>query len=51
MVRSPRRANSSAGYYLVDAKDLDAATGDCGADSQSARVGSIEVRPIWVYNK
>jgi hypothetical protein len=38
-----------AGYYLVDAKDLDAALA-IAARIPSARVGSIEVRPIWVYN-
>jgi hypothetical protein len=38
-----------AGYYLVDAKDLDAALG-IAARIPSARLGSIEVRPIWVYN-
>jgi hypothetical protein len=38
-----------AGYYLVDAKDLDAALA-IAARIPSARIGSIEVRPIWVYN-
>lgn len=38
-----------AGYYLVDAKDLDAALA-LAARIPSARFGSIEVRPIWVYN-
>jgi hypothetical protein len=37
------------GYYLIDAKDLDTALG-IAARIPSARVGSIEVRPIWVYN-
>jgi len=37
------------GYYLVEAKDLDAALA-IAARIPSARVGSIEVRPIWVYN-
>src|ERR1700739_2626402 len=37
------------GYYLVDAKDLDAAIA-IAARIPSARYGSIEVRPIWVYN-
>jgi hypothetical protein len=37
------------GYYLIEAKDLDAALG-IAARIPSARVGSIEVRPIWVYN-
>ena len=37
------------GYYLVEAKDLDAAIG-IAARIPGARVGSIEVRPIWVYN-
>jgi hypothetical protein len=37
------------GYYLVEAKDLDAAL-SIAARIPSARVGSIEVRPIWVYN-
>jgi hypothetical protein len=37
------------GYYLVDAKDLDQALG-IAARIASARIGSIEVRPIMVYN-
>ena len=36
------------GYYLVEAKDLDAALG-IAARIPGARLGSIEVRPIWVY--
>jgi hypothetical protein len=38
-----------AGYYLVEAKDLDAALA-IAARIPSAKFGSIEVRPIWVYN-
>jgi hypothetical protein len=34
------------GYYLVDCKDLDEAI-DVAAKIPGARVGSIEVRPIW----
>jgi hypothetical protein len=34
------------GYYLVDAKNLDEATA-IAARIPGARVGSIEVRPIW----
>jgi hypothetical protein len=37
------------GYYLIEAKDLDAAIG-IAARIPGARFGSIEVRPIWVYN-
>src|SRR5215471_2586391 len=37
------------GYYLVDAKDLDAALA-IAARIPGARLGSIEVRPVWVYN-
>ena len=37
------------GYYLVEAKDLDTALG-IAARIPGARVGTIEVRPIWVYN-
>ncbi len=37
------------GYYLIEAKDLDAAIG-IAARIPGARVGSIEVRPIWVFN-
>src|SRR3977135_262414 len=37
------------GYYLVEARDLDAALA-IAARIPSAKVGSIEVRPIWVYN-
>jgi len=36
------------GYYLIDAKDLDEALG-IAARIPGARVGSIEVRPIMVY--
>jgi hypothetical protein len=38
-----------AGYYLVEAKDLDAALG-MAARIPGARTGSIEVRPIMVYS-
>jgi hypothetical protein len=37
------------GYYLIEAKDLDTALG-IAAKIPGARHGSIEVRPIWVYN-
>ncbi|HEV7633973.1 MAG TPA: YciI family protein [Bradyrhizobium sp.] len=37
------------GYYLIEARDLDAALG-IAARIPGARYGSIEVRPIWVYN-
>ncbi len=37
------------GYYLIEAKDLDEALA-IAERIPSARVGSIEVRPIWVYN-
>jgi hypothetical protein len=37
------------GYYLIDAKDLDQALG-IAARVPSAKTGSIEVRPIMVYN-
>ena len=37
------------GYYLIEAKDLDAAIG-IAARIPGARFGSIEVRPIWVYS-
>jgi len=37
------------GYYLIEAKDLDAALA-IAARIPGARHGSIEVRPIWVYN-
>ena len=36
------------GYYLIEAKDLDTALA-IAAKIPSARTGSIEVRPIWVY--
>jgi hypothetical protein len=36
------------GYYLIEAKDLDEAT-KIAARIPSARLGSIEVRPIWPY--
>ena len=38
-----------AGYYLVEAKDLDTALA-IAARIPGARFGSIEVRPVWVYN-
>jgi hypothetical protein len=38
-----------AGYYLVEAKDLDAALA-IAVRIPGARTGSIEVRPIRVYN-
>ena len=34
------------GYFVIDCKDLDDAT-DIAAKIPGARVGSIEVRPIW----
>src|SRR6202035_3090950 len=37
------------GYYLVEAKDLDTALA-IAARIPGARVGSIEVRPIMVYD-
>jgi hypothetical protein len=37
------------GYYLIEAKDLDTALA-IAAKIPGARYGSIEVRPIWVYN-
>ena len=37
------------GYYMIEAKDLDTAIG-IAARIPGARIGSIEVRPIWVYN-
>jgi hypothetical protein len=37
------------GYYLIEAKDLDAALA-IAERIPGARIGSIEVRPIWVYN-
>jgi hypothetical protein len=39
-----------AGYYLVDAKDLDTALG-LAARIPGAKTGSIEVRPVMVYDK
>ena len=35
------------GYYLVEAKDLDEAIA-IAAKIPSARLGSVEVRPVWV---
>ena len=37
------------GYYLIEAKDLDEALA-IAAKIPSARHGSIEVRPIWLYD-
>jgi hypothetical protein len=38
-----------AGYYIVDAKDIDAALA-IAARIPGAQIGSIEVRPIYMYN-
>jgi hypothetical protein len=38
------------GYYLVEAKDLDEACA-LGARIPASRTGSIEVRPIMVYER
>ena len=38
------------GYYIVEAKDLDAAIA-IAARIPTARLGSIEVRPIWAYEE
>ena len=37
------------GYYLIEAKDLDQALEIAGR-VPSAQIGSIEVRPVMVYN-
>src|SRR2546430_10845505 len=37
------------GYYMIEAKDLDTAIAIAGR-IPGARTGSIEVRPIWVYD-
>ena len=37
------------GYYLVEAKDLDAALG-LAARIPGAKTGSIEVRPVMIYD-
>src|SRR5579863_6206551 len=37
------------GYYLVDAKDLDTALG-IAARIPGAKTGSVEVRPIMIYD-
>jgi hypothetical protein len=37
------------GYYLIEAKDLDEAT-KIAARIPSARVGSIEIRPVMSYD-
>ena len=38
------------GYYMIEAKDLDTAI-SIAARIPGARLGSIEVRPIWVYQQ
>ena len=38
-----------AGYYLVEAKDLDTALG-IAARIPGAKTGSVEVRPVMVYD-
>ena len=37
------------GYYLIEAKDLDEAV-KIAAKIPSSRIGSIEVRPVMVFN-
>ena len=39
-----------AGYYLIEAKDLDIATA-IAARIPSAKGGSIEVRPVMIYRQ
>jgi hypothetical protein len=36
------------GYYLIESKDLDGALA-IAARIPTARMGSIEVRPVWIY--
>jgi hypothetical protein len=38
------------GYYLIEAKDLDDAI-QVAAKIPSARIGSVEVRPVMVFNQ
>ncbi len=38
-----------AGYYLIEAKDLDAALA-IAARIPHARTGTIEIRPVMVYD-
>jgi hypothetical protein len=38
-----------AGYYLIDAKDLDTAIG-IAARIPNAKNGSIEIRPVMIYD-
>ena len=38
------------GYYLIDVKNLDEAI-KWAAKIPSARLGSVEVRPIWEYDE
>ncbi|NPV20844.1 YciI family protein [Bradyrhizobium aeschynomenes] len=37
------------GYYMIEAKNIDEAIG-IAARIPGARLGSIEVRPVWQYN-
>ena len=37
------------GFYLIDVDDLDAAL-EVAARIPGAKTGSIEVRPVWVFN-
>ena len=37
------------GYYLIEAKDLDTALG-IAARIPTAKMGSIEVRPVMIYD-
>src|SRR5579871_5215496 len=38
-----------AGYYMIDAKDLDTAIG-IAARVPNARDGSVEIRPVMIYD-
>jgi hypothetical protein len=38
-----------AGYYMIDAKDLDTAIG-IAARIPNARDGSVEIRPVMIYD-
>jgi hypothetical protein len=39
-----------AGYYMIEAKDLDTAI-ELAARIPEAKEGSIEIRPVMIYNK
>ena len=45
MARSSKRESKMAGYFLIEAKDLEEATA-IATQVPGARIGTVEVRPL-----